>query len=411
MNRQTSSKVMSVARLTSVADVLYIAQSAAQKGRHAVRIVACLMLGVVASMLAANVTAARAEELAEQALATIPSPYAATGETGNATASSAILSGGVYPGGSENGIYDTHYHFEYGTTTSYGSYSAEGDAGSEIEGKAVSMEVKSLTSGTTYHYRIVAWNSKGTYYGADSTFATIGANPQVAALPNGNYVLAAENNAGEMWTLTGTPGGETWTGRNMIFRMNSNSSPSIAALPNGNYILAARTNTGELWTITGKPGAETWTARNMQFGIMAGTSPSVVALPNGNYELAVQANSGELWTFTGAPGAETWTARQMIFGVNGNSSASIAALPNGNYILAAQTTSGALWTLTGKPGAETWTGHNMLFGMKAGSSPSVAGLPNGNYELAVQANSGELWTFTGAPGAETWTARQTTFEM
>lgn len=103
----------------------------------------------VAAMLSVGVTAARAE-IGEEALSSIPSPYAETGPAYGMTTSSAVLTAMVYPGGEETGLYDTKYRFEYGTTTGYGSDSSEGDAGSEITGRAVTVTIGSLTVGTQY---------------------------------------------------------------------------------------------------------------------------------------------------------------------------------------------------------------------------------------------------------------------
>jgi hypothetical protein len=238
-----------------------------------------------------------------------------------------------------------------------------------------------------------------------------GTSPSVAALPNGNFELAAQSNAGGLWTITGTPGATSWTGREMDFGMAPGTSPSVAALPNGNFVLAAQSNKGGLWTITGAPGATTWTGREMDFGMAAGTSPSIVALPNGNFELAAQSNAGGLWTITGTPGATSWTGREMDFGMAPRTSPSVAALPNGNFELAAQSNKGGLWTITGTPGATSWTGREMDFGMEPGTSPSVAALPNGNFELAQQSNATGLWTITGTPGATSWTGREMQFGM
>jgi hypothetical protein len=77
----------------------------------------------------------------------------------------------------------THYYFQYGATTAYGSVSpkppAEVPAGeSEKEEKAiktVDAGVVGLSSNTVYHYRLVAENEEyGTTYGQDRTFTTSG---------------------------------------------------------------------------------------------------------------------------------------------------------------------------------------------------------------------------------------------
>ena len=94
-----------------------------------------------------------------------------TATTGNATAltqTSAKLNGTVKPN-NEN----TTYHFEFGTTTAYGTLTPEAgpvNAGSGTT--AVAADVGSLAPGTVYHYRLVATNPAGSVGGKDRTFTT-----------------------------------------------------------------------------------------------------------------------------------------------------------------------------------------------------------------------------------------------
>jgi hypothetical protein len=71
---------------------------------------------------------------------------------------------------------DTTYHFEYGTSNSYGASVPvpDEDIGSGFEHRAVSVPVSGLSVGTTYHYRVVATDSKGHVTdGSDQTFTTL----------------------------------------------------------------------------------------------------------------------------------------------------------------------------------------------------------------------------------------------
>src|SRR5581483_6725866 len=54
----------------------------------------------------------------------------------------------------------TTWHFEYGTSTAYGSTTAPD--GSVDHARLVRFRVGSLAAGTTYHFRIVATNADGT---------------------------------------------------------------------------------------------------------------------------------------------------------------------------------------------------------------------------------------------------------
>jgi plastocyanin len=98
----------------------------------------------------------------------------ATNPATNVTNSSATLNGTVNP----NGLI-TAVHFDYGTTSSYGSSSAiQNYQGNTTQN--VTVNLSGLLGGTTYHFRIVASSAAGTTYGADSTFTTLVARAAVA---------------------------------------------------------------------------------------------------------------------------------------------------------------------------------------------------------------------------------------
>jgi hypothetical protein len=97
----------------------------------------------------------------------IPSPTVSTGSVTSEKTDSATLNGTVNPNG-----YTTTYYFEYGTTTSYGSTTAQKDAGSGTDDISVSADITGLTKETTYQFRLVAINEKGTTNGANASFTT-----------------------------------------------------------------------------------------------------------------------------------------------------------------------------------------------------------------------------------------------
>jgi hypothetical protein len=90
----------------------------------------------------------------------------------------ATLHGEVRPVGVQ-----TKYYFEYGPTTAYGSRTAETSAGSGVEFVKVSALLTGLAFGTTYHYRLVATNNRGTTMGEDKKFETLGGKPTVLTEP------------------------------------------------------------------------------------------------------------------------------------------------------------------------------------------------------------------------------------
>jgi YVTN family beta-propeller protein len=109
-----------------------------------------------------------------------PSTPTATAATTAATAvtdTSATLNGTVNPNGSSTTVY-----FQYGTTTSYGSQTAnQVFTGSSAQG--VTASLSGLTPSTTYHYRIIAINAGGTIAGNDISFTTASPTPTPTPTP------------------------------------------------------------------------------------------------------------------------------------------------------------------------------------------------------------------------------------
>ena len=100
-------------------------------------------------------------------------------------AATSITSTGVTFNGSVNprGV-DTAYHFDYGTTTGYGSTTAATDAGSGSTSLKVATAVTGLDSETLYHFRISATNAGGTSNGADFTVTTGTPTPTPSPSPS-----------------------------------------------------------------------------------------------------------------------------------------------------------------------------------------------------------------------------------
>jgi hypothetical protein len=94
-------------------------------------------------------------------------PVVVTNAATGITSTGATLNGTVNPQGA-----DASYKFDYGTTTSYGSSTTGGDAGSGTTAVAESAPLTGLTPSTVYHYRIEATNSAGTTLGSDQQFTT-----------------------------------------------------------------------------------------------------------------------------------------------------------------------------------------------------------------------------------------------
>jgi hypothetical protein len=96
-------------------------------------------------------------------------PVAVTGAATSVSVTSATLNGTVDPNGRS-----TEWHFEYGTSTTYGSKTSEKNAGSGTSSVGVLAAVTGLRPGRLYHFRLVATSDAGTSRGADQTFSTTG---------------------------------------------------------------------------------------------------------------------------------------------------------------------------------------------------------------------------------------------
>src|SRR4051794_161172 len=101
------------------------------------------------------------------AQATPAPPTATTGAAESVSTSAAVVNATVTPGGAA-----TAYHVEYGTSTAYGLATPDANAGAGTAPVPVKIALSRLTSETTYHYRVVATNARGTARGADRTLRT-----------------------------------------------------------------------------------------------------------------------------------------------------------------------------------------------------------------------------------------------
>jgi PKD repeat protein len=133
-----------------------------------------------------------------------PVPVATTAAASGVSTTAATLNGSANPNGSA-----TSAHFEYGTTTSYGNSTPDQDLGGGSSAVATSAPLSGLAPSTTYHYRLVATNSFGTSYGADTTFTT-----SAAVLPSAT-TNAASGVTASTATLNGSvnPNGVATTAR------------------------------------------------------------------------------------------------------------------------------------------------------------------------------------------------------
>jgi hypothetical protein len=128
------------------------------------------------------------------------SPSVSSVSASSITTSSAVLKGKVNPNGES-----TTYQFQWGLTTQYGSAGPSQTLKAGTKAISVRTTASGLLPGTTYHFRLVAFNHSGATLGVDHTFHTAGNPPPAAATGPANNISA---NAA---TVTGiiNPHGET----------------------------------------------------------------------------------------------------------------------------------------------------------------------------------------------------------
>jgi hypothetical protein len=121
----------------------------------------------------------------------------------NITSNSVLLTGSVNPDGLPTTVY-----FEHGPSAGYGFVTGQTNLGGQLIGTAVTAGISSLPQASPYHWRLVAWNSAGTNYGADHVVFTSGPGPGASIKLDGvnDYVSISPLNlsAGNGLTL------ETW---------------------------------------------------------------------------------------------------------------------------------------------------------------------------------------------------------
>ena len=128
----------------------------------------------------------------------IPAPTATTQAATYAAQTTSVLNGIVNANGS-----DATVSFEYGTTTSYGStVNATPGTATGSSNTSVSTNLTSLTTNTTYRFRVKAVNAGGTTYGGDMSFTTF---------PPGEVVTDYEGNIYQTVVI----GTQTWMAGNL----------------------------------------------------------------------------------------------------------------------------------------------------------------------------------------------------
>jgi hypothetical protein len=185
-------------------------------------------------------------------------PVVTTGAVSQLAATSAQLTGRVNPLGDQ-----TTYYFNYGPTTSYGSTTPAVSLPASTVPASVRAKVDTLTTGSLYHYQLVATNALGTTAGMDQTFTPTGglSRPTVVTGPP----TATDGTAA---TITGTlnPNGQPAT-----YRFNYGTTSAYGLTTANQPVPTGSADMQVSATLTGLTPGLTYHYRIVATGI-AGTS-------------------------------------------------------------------------------------------------------------------------------------------
>jgi hypothetical protein len=330
---------------------------------------------------------------------TTPAPPTATTEAATGvTQTHSTLNGTVAAGGSE-----THYHFEYGTTSSYGSSTPEGNAGS---GRGSELEQATLTGlepNTTYHYRLVASNTWGVSYGKETLTTTHQEDDTNTgwALRNpvtGRQILfyQGSNHEIDAWNYESSTG---WTsGEHGGHAAASGTVPSVIDNPSTGRIAVfyqGSNNQIDAWNYEG--GEWTW-GEHGGHAAASGTSPSAVYNPStGRIAVFYQGSNNQIdaWNYEG--GEWTWGEHGGHAAASGTSPSAVYNPSTGRIAVFYHGSNNQIdaWNYEGKEW--TWGEHN---GHAAGSgtNPSVSFSPETGHILVFYHGSNnqiDTWDYEG----------------
>jgi hypothetical protein len=204
--------------------------------------------------------AALAASLLIPASAQAAVPTVTTGNANTITQTSATLHGTIKPNGEA-----TTWHFDYGTTTAYGTTTPEqGPVAAGSGNTAVSINVSALAPGTVYHYRLVGTNPSGSIPGKDHTFTTRSAVSLNASKTVGHF--------DDQITLSGQVFGTSVAGITVTLQENPypfadwTDVATATTDASGKYVLVRQLKTNTAWRVVAgtKPPGTSNTALVLQ---------------------------------------------------------------------------------------------------------------------------------------------------
>jgi Glycosyl hydrolases family 16 len=331
-----------------------------------------------------------------------PPPEATTTSASEVQQFQATLKGSVNPKGT-----DTHYYFQYGPTTSYGSTvpAPPGtDAGAGTSTLEESATATGLLAGSTYHYRIVASNAAGTTYGTDQAFSTeLTSRPASVLYPNGNQYVYYRGTSGQLFFWVWSASKETWTLNWLESTHTMAGDPTAVLYPNGNQYVYYRGTSGQLFFWVWNASKETWTLNWLESTHTMGGEPTAVLYPSGSQYVYYRGTSGQLFFWVWSASKETWTLNWLESTHTMAGDPTAVLYPNGNQYVYYRGTSGQLFFWVWSASKETWTLNWLESTHTMAGDPTAVLYPNGNQYVYYRGTSGQLFFWVWNASKETWT--------
>jgi IPT/TIG domain-containing protein len=297
-----------------------------------------------------------------------PPPTVTTMAPTNVQEVGATLNATVNP----NGL-DTHYYFQWGTTTSYGNslpLAPGNDAGSGKTTIPVNVALGSLTPGETYHYRIVAASEEGTSYGQDMRFETANQPTAVVTKEGTEYVYFRGANGG-IWQAN-TSGEVQELGGHAI------GSPTAVALSTGEQDVYFENTGGSISRLYFNPENKTWTLSEI-----GGSSAGIPTVAAGKpYSVFFRQETGChacIYQSYSVNGGSTWTTRAI--GGEADNNPMVVTTPSGGEQV--------FFTQTEHGGIAEWSAANAVGESKEWQYAYVGGPATNAKPAAVVYSSGK----------------------
>jgi hypothetical protein len=320
-----------------------------------------------------------------QAFTTQPPPTAVTEAATGVAETLAIANGSVNPEG-----LDTHYHFEYGPTTSYGTSTSEIDAGAGTTAIHEAATLEHLEPGTTYHYRLVASSSAGTGYGSDYTVSTR-SRPTVVVTANKNIQVFYRAEDGEVLD-------DEWVASTNTWHLYGTAVPAGDAVGNPSAVLTSNGNIQVLVRLTdGEIALDQWSASKNTWGLYptavpageAVGNPATIVSSNGNIQVLVRLLDGEIAEDQYSASQNEWALyATAVPAGEGAGDPSAVLTSNGNIQVLVRLTDGEI-------ALDQWSASKNTWGLYPTAAPagSAVGSPT-----AVVTSDGNIQVFYSATG-------------